>query len=803
MKINLLFTSMICLGVSTLFAQLKSGRSIPIDIEIRNIDRNIDLLNNAPKSMLCQDTIRYAYAKEAILGTPTFYAFELWSGDLEFISHTFLNSGSVDISGAEFQGRRSASSGSNPNVEVSIYSVDASNNPLTQLASAAVTINAIGIYQVIFPSTITVSGNYAIVVRPTTGVMDIVINNDVVSSYDENLAKYKSDYYASSNNNWIPVSGFSEYVTASGYPVDFEPIVAPFVSYTINTTANVTPLTACLGEEVVFTNTTTTPQISNRMYNYQVFREHFSIASIDSTFVWYLDNGGPLVWSGNTAHTYSTAGTYDTEIGTNGGFWESCFDFAPYTVTINPLPVITQGTLANPTTCSTATGSIQVNGTGTGNVSWTGTAAGSATGVTLPYTIPTLAAGSYDITFEDGNGCTSTVLTSSLSDPTPPAAPTITPGGATTFCAGGSVTLTSSQATGNVWSANTGSATTQQVTANTSGNYTVTYTDGNGCSATSAPINVVVNNNPAQPTITPGGPTTFCSGGSVTLTSSQASGNVWSANAGSATTQQVTATAAGSYTVTFTNGSGCSATSAATVVTVNPSPATPTISVTGATTFCAGGSVVLTSSQATGNVWSANAGSVTTQGVTVTTAGSYTVTYSDGSGCSATSAPVAVTVNSLPTVTQSALGTVCVYNPSMALTGGLPTGGTYSGTGVTAGNFDPATAGNGTHTITYTYQDGNNCVNTATANIVVDGCLSIGENDLTNVKVYPNPTELNLTIEVSGDFNYEILDTKGRIIEKGNGNNTVVVNTTDFTSGVYFVSLTSETLNTTIRVVKN
>ncbi len=557
----------------------------------------------------------------------------------------------------------------------------------------------------------------------------------------------------------------------------------------------------------------------------------------------------------------------------------------PVSITINPIPVITSGTATNPSACSTATGSIQVTGSGTGNISWTGTAAGSVTGVTLPYVIPTLPAGSYDITFQDGIGCTSNTLSISLSDPTPPATPTITAGGPTTFCAGGSVSLTSSQASGNVWSASAGSVTAQQVTATTSGNYSVTYTDGSGCSATSASVLVTVNNNPVAPTITPSGATTFCAGGSVNLTSSQGTGNVWSANTGSAVTQTVPVNTSGSYTVTFTNGNGCSAVSSATVVTVNPlpvisegtltspsscgsatgsiqvtgsgtgdvswtgtssssatgvslpyiipslaagsysitfvngngcsstvltsslsdptPPATPTISASGSTTICAGETVTLTSSQATGNVWSANASSATTQGVSVASAGSYTVTYTDGSGCSATSAPTVITVNALPTVTQSALSTVCVYNSPVTLSGGSPASGTYSGTGVTAGAFNPTTAGIGTHTITYTYTDGNSCIGTATADIIVDGCAAIGENNLDNLKVYPNPTENKLTIELSGDFTYEITDTKGRITERGNGNNSATVNTSNYSSGVYFVKLVSETVNATIRVVKN
>ncbi len=167
--------------------------------------------------------------------------------------------------------------------------------------------------------------------------------------------------------------------------------------------------------------------------------------------------------------------------------------------------------------------------------------------------------------------------------------PTITASGATTFCAGGSVTLTSSSTTGNLWS--TGE-TTQSIVVSTSGSYTVSVTDANGCTGTSAATTVTVNPAPAAPVVTASGSTTFCAGGSVDLTSDQATGNLWSTGE---TTQTITVSASGSYSVTYTDGNGCSATSAATTVTVNPAPTAPVVTASGSTTFCAGGSVDLTS----------------------------------------------------------------------------------------------------------------------------------------------------------------------------------------------------------------
>jgi nitrous oxidase accessory protein NosD len=70
---------------------------------------------------------------------------------------------------------------------------------------------------------------------------------------------------------------------------------------------------------------------------------------------------------------------------------------------------------------------------------------------------------------------------------------------------------------------------------------------------------------------------------------------------------------------------------------------------------------------------------------------------------------------------------VVLNDPPFMLTGATPTGGTYSGVGVSGGMFDPDDAGLGTHTITYNYEDMYDCmgscmytitVNPATGNIL-------------------------------------------------------------------------------------
>jgi len=563
--------------------------------------------------------------------------------------------------------------------------------------------------------------------------------------------------------------------------------------------------------------------------------------------------GSGNVWSntqtGSTI-TVNATGSYSVTYTDGNGCTSTS---SPVSVTVVALPTIAAGTVTDPTTCATATGSIQVTGSGSGDVSWSGTASGSATGVSLPYTIPTLAAGSYNITFTNATGCTSNTLNQSLTDPTPPTAPTITPSGATTFCNGGSVTLTSSYASGNNWS---NSSTSQNIVVTTSGTYSVTYTDGSGCSSSSTPVVVTVNNNPSAPTISAGGATTFCTGGSVTLTSSQGSGNTWSTTE---TTQAINVTSSGSYTVTYTNANGCSTTSAATVVTVNPLPAAPTISAGGATTFCAGGSVTLTSSQASGNTWSTTettqainatssgsytvaytdgngcqatstptvvtvnalpatptisaSGSTTicdnswsttetTQAITVSSTGSYSVTYTDGNGCSSTSASETVTVNPLPTVSLAALSNTCENYAPFALSGGSPAGGTYSGTGVSGGQFDPS-VGAGTYTITYSYTDGNSCSNTATSDITVDACLAVEAIDGTELEVYPNPFGSVLNVKFDGEYNFELFDASGRLITTGKAMNESIINVSNLEAGYYTLRVVSGENVFSVRLTKS
>jgi hypothetical protein len=124
-------------------------------------------------------------------------------------------------------------------------------------------------------------------------------------------------------------------------------------------------------------------------------------------------------------------------------------------------------------------------------------------------------------------------------------------------------------------------------------------------------------------------------------------------------------------------------------------------------------------------------------------AGTQTITYTvfDNNGCS-NSASTTIVVNPAPVVTCPANITVCSNTLPFALTGGSPAGGTYTGTGVTAGIFNPA-SGNGPHLITYTYTDGNSCSAFCTFFITVKAAPVLS-NCIPTVEVCENSGPYNL-----------------------------------------------------------
>ena len=427
-------------------------------------------------------------------------------------------------------------------------------------------------------------------------------------------------------------------------------------------------------------------------------------AGMTYTYQWRL-NGTAI--TGATSNTYvaNASGNYSVTITTNSGCAATS---AATTVTVNPLPVLAANT-GSASVCENGTVTLanaQAGGlwsTANNTIATINAVTGLVTGVNPGTTTLTY-------TFTNANGCTNSVSTNFTVNALPAAV--ITANGSTTFCQGGSVVLTANAGSSYLWS---NGQTTQSITVSNTADITVTVTNANGCSATSAITSVVVNALPVA-NITSLNGNSFCQGGSVTLVASNGSSYAWS---NGAFTQSVTVSSTQTLTVTVTNANGCTAISAPFTVTMNPAPVA-TITANGPTTFCAGGSVTLSAPAAASYLWSSGE---TTQTIVASVDGPYTVTITNGNGCSATSANMNITVNNLPSV-QSIAGnnTVCAGSTTTltnATIGGTWTSSntaiaTVSTTGVVTG------VAAGTATMTYTVTNAAGCSNAVSFNITVN-----------------------------------------------------------------------------------
>ncbi len=191
--------------------------------------------------------------------------------------------------------------------------------------------------------------------------------------------------------------------------------------------------------------------------------------------------------------------------------------------------------------------------------------------------------------------------------------------------------------------------------------------------------------------------------------------------------------------------------------------------------------------------------------------GTHTITYAymDSNGCE-NFATRNITVNGLPSVTMNAFASVFDYEPAFELTGGTPVGGTYSGPGVSGGFFDPAVAGPGIHTITYTYSDANGCENTATETIEV--ISTIGIDDLANdisFNIYPNPNNGTLFVDVKSKENkYLNISFYNQLGVMVKSENVSVSNASksefdikEFAQGVYFITIKGDKINYVRKII--
>jgi len=241
---------------------------------------------------------------------------------------------------------------------------------------------------------------------------------------------------------------------------------------------------------------------------------------------------------------------------------EGCSATISFTVTVNPNPVAVI-TPDGPTSFCEG-GSVMLTASGGTSFLWSNNSTSAS--------ITVNTSGTYTVTVTDNNTCNGSTSQTVTVNPLPVAV--ISPGGPVLICSNNPAIL----------SANTGPGYTYQwyqnntalagevnstISVSSTGNYTVHITDGNGCTATSSPVQVLEGLGPdvivtASPGIGCLQNTIFIGYGpqSITLTavSSTAVSYLWSTGA---TTQSISVTTSDTYSVTAYDANGC------------PSPNTP------------------------------------------------------------------------------------------------------------------------------------------------------------------------------------------------------------------------------------
>lgn len=245
------------------------------------------------------------------------------------------------------------------------------------------------------------------------------------------------------------------------------------------------------------------------------------------------------------------------------------------------------------------------------------------------------------------------------------------------------------------------------------------------------------------------------------------------------------------YTVIGTGDNDCE-NAASQTITVN---ALPTVTATVDTEEgCDGDEITLSGEGAISYDWS--------DGVTdgesfapPTGESTYVVTGTDDNDCIGVDS-ITITIYENPVVTFNTLSDdlLCLGQAPLLL-GGMPDAGEFSGTGVSGNEFDPTTAGIGTYTLYYTYEDDNGCSGIDSSVVSVTDCAGVEAFDLLTVNIYPNPIADQATISfnqsLQGNYELVIYDVLGQLVFRKNNlsGKTATISKADLGTGLYFLSI--------------
>jgi len=407
----------------------------------------------------------------------------------------------------------------------------------------------------------------------------------------------------------------------------------------------------------------------------------------------------------------TTSGTYSVTLGTScitGASSNTCTacpgGTATVSVTVAPNPTVTITGLTS--ICNGTSNSLTASGGDT--YSWNTGA--SSTSITISPT----AATAYTVTGTAANGCTAIgSKTVTLNNP-----PAVTLSAQTNVsCYGGNNGDAGITASGGgpayTYAWNPSGGNSSAATGLSSGNYTATITDANGCTNTQS----VIITEPPVLSSTTAATNPNCNGGTGSATISASGGTsgytyAWSPSGGTSST--ATGFSPGSYTTTVTDANGCTKTSTFSIT--QPTVLTSSASSTNPACNGATGNANVTAGGGTPSytyAWTPSGGAASS--ATGLSQGNYTATVTDARGCTKTST-VSITQPTAITISVTASSTSCGNNNGAAVAAASSGTSPYTytwNTGKTTQTITGLAAG----TYTVTVKDGNGCTRTQTVSV--------------------------------------------------------------------------------------